>query len=255
MRLLAVLACSLAVTAAASATAPVAKHTASGNTAAKSSLLTVAILGKGWKSSGANTSGLVLTCPGYQPSGKGIVETGVASTGSLSTSTIGPFVSQATSLYATTGQAAKYWARAVKPGLIKCIAQTVEAIGAQGVKVSITKQGSPAAREGRRHDERLSRRRHAELGQAPLQAAALLRRDRPRPGEDALRDHDQLDRLACLRRRSRRPSRRSSRASSAHRPPKRSAASRPTLLGTLRRFSAGPQAARGAGSGDAGTSL
>ncbi len=142
MRLLAVLACSLAVTAAASATAPAAKHTAAGNAEAKSSLLTVALLGTGWKSTGANTTGLVLACPGYEPSGKGIVEKGVASSGSLSTSTIGPFVSQATSVYATPGQAAKYWARAVKPGLVKCIAQTVEAIGAQGVKVSITKQGS-----------------------------------------------------------------------------------------------------------------
>lgn len=142
MRLLVVLACALTVTAAASATAPAAKHTAAGNKTAKSSLLTVSVLGKGWKSSGATATGLVLSCPGFQPSGKGIVETGVASTGSLSTGSVGPFVSQATSVYGSAGQAAKYWARAVKPGLIKCVAQTVEAIGAQGVKVSITKQGN-----------------------------------------------------------------------------------------------------------------
>jgi hypothetical protein len=142
MRLAAVLALALALTATASGAAPAMKHTAAGNTTAKSSLLTVAILGKGWKSSGASTSGLVLSCPGYRPSGKGIVETGGAATGSLSTGAAGPFVSQSTSVYRTAGQAAAYWARAVKPALVKCIAQTVEAIGAQGVKVAITKQGN-----------------------------------------------------------------------------------------------------------------
>jgi hypothetical protein len=141
MRLLGIAVLALSLVASASAAAPAAKHTAAGNKAAKSSLLTVAILGKGWKSTAASPPGLKLACAGYTPSGKGIVETGVAATGSMSSGSVGPFVSQATSVYATSGQAAKYWARAVKPGLVKCIAQTVETIGAQGLKVSITKQG------------------------------------------------------------------------------------------------------------------
>jgi hypothetical protein len=142
MRLVAALACALTVTAAATAAAPAARHTKAGNAAAKSSLLTVALLGKGWKATAGNAPGLKLSCPGFTPSGKGIVETGVAGTGSLSTSSIGPFVSQTTSVYATPAQASAYWKRAVKPGLVKCVAETVEAIGAQGVKVAITKQGN-----------------------------------------------------------------------------------------------------------------
>ncbi|HEX4518574.1 MAG TPA: hypothetical protein VH063_03230 [Gaiellaceae bacterium] len=142
MRLLSAAVCALALTAVASAAAPAAKHTKAGNASAKSSLLTVAVLGKGWKATAGNAPGLKLSCPGFAPSGKGIVETGVAGTGSLSTSSVGPFVSQATSVYATPGQAATYWKRAVTPGLVKCIAETVDAIGAQGVKVAITKEGS-----------------------------------------------------------------------------------------------------------------
>ena len=115
---------------------------AAGNTAAKASLLTLANLGKGWTESTPGTAGLVLSCPGWAPSGKGIVETGIAQTGSLSAGSVGPFLSQSTSVYASSKEAAAYWARAVKPGLLKCVAQTVEAIGAQGLKVAITHEGS-----------------------------------------------------------------------------------------------------------------
>ncbi len=141
MRLLAVVACSLTFAAGAWAAAPAARHTSAGNTAAKASLLTLANLGKGWTEGKPGTAGLVLSCPGWTPSGKGVVETGIAQTGSLSAGAIGPFVSQSTSVYGSPKEASTYWSRAVKPGLVTCVAQTVEALRAQGLKVAITRQG------------------------------------------------------------------------------------------------------------------
>jgi hypothetical protein len=141
VKLLAAAALALALAATAVAADPAAKHTSAGNSAAKASLLTLKDLGQGWQAGQTGTPGLHLSCPGYRPSGKGIVETGVAGSPAFANSQSGPFVSQTASVYASSSQAAAYWNRAVKAGLIACVTQTVETIGARGVKVKITSQG------------------------------------------------------------------------------------------------------------------
>jgi hypothetical protein len=126
----------------AAAAAPKAKHTSAGNAAAAVSLITISDLGKGWTAGKAGTPGLKLVCPGWAPSGKGVVETGVAGSPSFSASPSGPFLSQTTSVYGSAGQASAYWKRAVQPGLVTCVAQTVDALKAQGIKVKILSQGN-----------------------------------------------------------------------------------------------------------------
>ena len=55
---------------------------------------------------------------------------------------MGPFVAQTTSVYGSSKQASTYWARAVQPGLVKCVTQTVKAVGAQGIKVKCSRRGT-----------------------------------------------------------------------------------------------------------------
>jgi hypothetical protein len=131
-------------TGAALAAAPAAKHTAAGTSGAKASLITLKDLGTGWQAGQTGTPGLKLSCKGWTPSGAGIVETGAAGTPGFAGGQLGPFLSQTTSVYESPQEAAAYWKRAVQPGLITCVTQTVQTIARSGVKVKITKQGSLA---------------------------------------------------------------------------------------------------------------
>ena len=126
----------------AAAAAPSAKHTAGGTTAAKASLLTRSDLGSAWTAGATGTPGLHLSCTAWSPSGKGIVETGAAGSPSFADTQVGPFVSQTTSVYASPKQASAYWARAVQPGLVACVVQTVAAVEAQGIHVKVLSKGS-----------------------------------------------------------------------------------------------------------------
>jgi hypothetical protein len=123
------------------AAAPAAKHDAADMKAARTSVLAAADLGKGWTGKASPQAGVSLSCKGWSPSGAGIVETGAAASPSLSAATTGPFLYQATSIYATAAQANTYWARAVKPGIVACAVQNVEALAARGVKVSVISRG------------------------------------------------------------------------------------------------------------------
>jgi hypothetical protein len=133
----------------AAAAAPAAQHTTAGTAAAKASLLTNADLGKAWTAGATGTPGLHLACTGWSPNGKGIVETGAAGSPSFASSNVGPFVSQTTSVYASSKQASTYWARAVQPGLVQCVVQTVKAVEAQGIKVKVLSKGNlPVSKAG-----------------------------------------------------------------------------------------------------------
>jgi hypothetical protein len=129
---------------AAAAAGPAAKHTNAGTFGAKASLLTLKDLGSGWQAGQTGTPGLNLSCKGWAPSGAGIVETGAAGTPAFAGGQLGPFLSQTTSVYESTQEAATYWKRAVQAGLITCVTQTVQAIARSGVKVKIVKQGNLA---------------------------------------------------------------------------------------------------------------
>lgn len=126
----------------AAAAAPAAQHTKAGTVAAKASLLTNADLGKAWTAGATGTPGLHLACSGWSPSGQGIVETGAAGTPSFANTQVGPFIQQTTSVYGSPKQASTYWARAVQPGLVACVVQTVKAVEAQGIKVKVLSKGS-----------------------------------------------------------------------------------------------------------------
>ncbi len=139
--LVAVLAACIYVCGAAAAV-PAKKHTSAGMRAAKASLLTLEDLGKGWIATKSGSTGLQLACNGYKPSGKGIAEIGSASSPNFTGGSTGPFVVQLTSVVASTQQASTLWSRAVKPGLITCVAQTLQTITSRGIHVAITSQGA-----------------------------------------------------------------------------------------------------------------
>jgi len=143
MRLLAVMVAAAMLVGAAAAAGPAIKLTAAGNASAKASLIQLTDLGKGWASKTAPSGGLQVSCKGFQPSMKGIAEIGAAGSPAFSDSSVGPFISQTASVYGSAGQTSAVWARAVQPGLIACVALSVDAIAAtgQGVKVKITSKG------------------------------------------------------------------------------------------------------------------
>jgi hypothetical protein len=123
------------------AATPAMKHTTADTTMAQHSLVKVADFGKGWTGKASPQQGLALGCTGFNPSAKGIVETGAASSATISYGTTGPFITQSTSVYATTSQANTYWRRAVTPPLINCVSGVLRGLSTRGIKVTITSQG------------------------------------------------------------------------------------------------------------------
>jgi hypothetical protein len=122
---------------------PAVHHTTAGTKAAQASLLELADLGKGWTATAVTRQqGVPLTCTEHDPSAKGVVETGAASSPAFSVAATGPFVQQNTSVFATTGAANRWWRRAVTPSLVRCAAGTFAALRARGVKVSVVSQGT-----------------------------------------------------------------------------------------------------------------
>jgi hypothetical protein len=142
MKLPAILLAAAVLAGPAAAAAPPARHTAGGTAAAKASLLGLSDLGKAWTAGARGTPGIHLACKGWAPSGNGIVETGAAGSPAFASTQVGPFVSQTTSVYASPKQASSYWARAVRPGLVACVVQTVDAIEAQGIQVKVLSKGA-----------------------------------------------------------------------------------------------------------------
>jgi hypothetical protein len=122
---------------------PAMKHTTADTATAQASLVKVSDLGMGWTGKASAQRGVVLSCSGHSVSGAGIVETGAASSPTFS-HVPGTFVSQNTSVYASTSQANAYWRRAVTPALVTCAAQTLEALRSRGITVSITSRGKLA---------------------------------------------------------------------------------------------------------------
>jgi len=119
----------------ASAAAPAVKRTKADDAAARATLLTSADLGKEWKVTRATSQQAPgFSCSGYEPSGRGIVETGAATSPSFSSN--GAIVQQNTGVYATAKQARAFWARAIRPGLAACAGQTLASIESRGIVVS-----------------------------------------------------------------------------------------------------------------------
>jgi len=128
------------VSAAAAATSPKVAHTAEGTTLAQDSLLRIGDFGSGWTSAAATggSTGLSFACSGFTPKQNDVTEIGSASSPSFKASVVGPIVVQRTSVYASAKEAEKLWRRAVKPKLVDCAVQSLQALGSRGVTVSIT---------------------------------------------------------------------------------------------------------------------
>ena len=132
----------LVLVGAASAAGPAVKQTAAGTAAAKASLLTLHDFGQGWTQTATRTSGLDVTCSGHAPSGKGIVQTGAASSPTFAGGKVGPFIAQVTSVYATGAEASAYWKRAVTASLANCARQSLQTVAAKGITVKVLSQGA-----------------------------------------------------------------------------------------------------------------
>jgi hypothetical protein len=119
----------------AAAAGPAKKHTSAGNASARASLLSAKDLGTGWKVTAAiSQQAPSFQCRGYQPNEDDLVEIGAATSPSFSAS--GAIIQQYTAVFATAGQASTLWGRAVKRGLVNCVAQTLASIQSKGIKVS-----------------------------------------------------------------------------------------------------------------------
>ena len=128
-----------AATAVAATAPPRAQHTSGGTNLAQASLLRLADFGKSWTETASGTPrGLNLSCSAFLPRQNDLVEIGAASSSNFKGSPVGPFVFQQTSVYDTPKAAATLWQRAVKPRLVECVAQSLQALTSKGVTVSIT---------------------------------------------------------------------------------------------------------------------
>lgn len=143
MRLTLAALAALTLAASAAAAEPAVKLDTTGNSAARSSLLSAAALGtKYWKGTAPGKTGLQLSCSGWQPSGAGIVETGAADVPALVSGNV--TLGQMTSVYGSSTQADTLWHRAVQPSLIACVRQTVEEVSSastQKITVKVLSQG------------------------------------------------------------------------------------------------------------------
>jgi hypothetical protein len=124
------------------AVTPAMKHTTADTATARGSLVKVSDFGKGWTGKASAQQGVGLDCTGFHPSGQGIVETGAASSATISYGTTGPFITQRTSVYATAAQANTYWQRAVTPGLATCVGGVLRGLSTRGIKVTMISQGT-----------------------------------------------------------------------------------------------------------------
>ena len=127
--------------AAGTAAGPAMRHTSAGTKAAQASLLKSSDFTKGWSGTASPQTGVHLSCSGHSVNGAGVVETGAAASPNFSYGSTGPFVSENTSVYATSAEANTYWQRAVTPQLVTCVSGVLRALAARGISVTITSQG------------------------------------------------------------------------------------------------------------------
>jgi hypothetical protein len=128
----------------AAAAGPTFDRTAAGDAAATASLLTAKDLSPqhGWKAVAQGTnSGFDFSCSGYNPSSQGVTEIGAATSADYSTGGVQDVqVLQLSNVYASAAQASTLWSRAVRSGLTRCVAETLESVAHQGIDVRLLSQ-------------------------------------------------------------------------------------------------------------------
>jgi hypothetical protein len=128
----------LATLLAGAAWAAVASHlTPAGLALAHQALLRRADLGQGWTGTPAPKAVPELTCPGFRPGLKGVVEAGAASSPTFRASSSGPFASDTAYAYATAAEEATVWRTIARPGLLSCVAESLTAASGDGVHFTV----------------------------------------------------------------------------------------------------------------------
>jgi hypothetical protein len=125
---------------AAAANIPRVAHTPAGMKAAEATLLKLSDLGSTWtaqEQTGTQT-GVNFACTAFNPKQRDLVEIGTATSPNFKVSDIGPFLVQKTSIFKSSATARRLWQRALKPRLVDCVAQTLQALTSRGVKVTVT---------------------------------------------------------------------------------------------------------------------
>jgi hypothetical protein len=124
--MVAVRALSLALAVAAVAAPPSGvHHTAAGTAAARHALIRASDLGAGWTKGATPKTVGALTCAGTARGVAGVVETGSAVSPTYRQSTSGPFLSQATYVYRSAGEASLFWQRVAGRTALACLAKNV----------------------------------------------------------------------------------------------------------------------------------
>jgi hypothetical protein len=122
----------------ASAGALIRRHTPAGTTLAASALLRRSDFGRGWRVSAPPPRSVPRpTCPRFHPATKGVVEVGAAASPTFSGGSSGPFVSQSAFAFATSAQRAAFWHAVSRPGLLRCVEDSLRHGSAGGVHFTV----------------------------------------------------------------------------------------------------------------------
>jgi hypothetical protein len=123
---------------ASAATALTRRHTAAGDALAAHRLLRRADFGRGWSTSGPPRAVPALTCPRFSPATPHVTESGAAVSPTFSVGSSGPFVGQSAYEYGTGAQRATFWRAVARPGLLRCVADSLSNGSASGVRFTVT---------------------------------------------------------------------------------------------------------------------
>jgi hypothetical protein len=109
---------------------------------ARGALLRRSDLGSGWTGSPASRGVPALTCSRFDPSLAGVVEQGAAVSPTFNNGSSGPFVSAVAYAYQTRQQATTLWGLVARPGLGRCVADSLVHGSGHGVTFAVTNAGS-----------------------------------------------------------------------------------------------------------------
>lgn len=99
--------------------------TAAGKALARATLLRASDLGRRWTNTPAPTTVPGLTCPGFNPSLSGVVQTGSAISPTFQASSTGPFASQTAYAYASASEEETVWREVAREHLLTCVASSL----------------------------------------------------------------------------------------------------------------------------------
>ena len=128
----------VAVLAVGAAAAVRTHHTRAGMALARHALLDRADLGGGWSAGGVAKAVPELTCPGFNPSLNGVVETGAVNSPTFTQGFGGPLASETAYAYQSAAEGQTVWQKVAQRRLLRCVAASLAHGSADGVKFKVT---------------------------------------------------------------------------------------------------------------------